>query len=141
MVVRHRRVVSDLFKAIAGLCAAIVAVVGLINVLNGQPAGSHPAATATARVVEAGTCLQGFVWREAFAGDKVCVTTDERARVAADNAAAPSRVDPNGPYGPDTCVQGFVWRGARSSDHVCVTNEEHDRVAADNAAAASRVQQ
>jgi hypothetical protein len=38
------------------------------------------------------TCLQGFVWREAFNGDTVCVTPATRAQAAADNAAAAQRV-------------------------------------------------
>jgi hypothetical protein len=86
-------------------------------------------------------CVSGFVWREAFEGDHVCVTPDQRDQAAQDNAAAASRVDPFGAFGPDTCIQGYVWRGAREDDHVCVTREEFDRVAEDNAAAASRVQQ
>lgn len=38
------------------------------------------------------TCIQGYVWREAFAGDDVCVTTSQRTQAANDNAAAASRV-------------------------------------------------
>jgi hypothetical protein len=68
----------------------------------------------------------------------VCVTPDERQRVADDNAAASSRVDPGGAYGPNTCIAGFVWRVARPEDLVCVTGEERQRVADDNAAASSR---
>jgi hypothetical protein len=134
----HCRQVSDFFKAVAALCGAIIAVVGLFAVLNTTPKGSS---APSGQVVEPGTCLQGFVWRVAYPGDKICVTNDERSRVAADNAAAPSRVDPNGAYGPDTCVQGFIWRGAIPSDHVCVTREEYDRVRADNDAGPARVQQ
>ena len=85
------------------------------------------------------TCVSGYVWREAFDGDHVCVTPDERTQAAQDNAAASSRVDPGGAYGPNTCVSGFVWRVARPEDLVCVTTEERQRVADDNAAAASRV--
>jgi hypothetical protein len=84
-------------------------------------------------------CIQGYVWREAFVGDHVCVTGEERQRVADDNAAAASRVDPSGPYGPNSCVSGYVWRVARPDDLVCVTGEERQQVADDNAAAASRI--
>jgi hypothetical protein len=38
------------------------------------------------------TCINGYVWREAFTGDDVCVTGAQRSQAAADNAAAPGRV-------------------------------------------------
>ena len=57
------------------------------------------------------TCVSGYVWREAVPGDHVCVLPSVRSQAAADNAAASSRVEPNGgPFGPDTCLQGYVWR-------------------------------
>jgi hypothetical protein len=92
----------------------------------------------TAPPVDPNTCISGYVWREAFVGDVVCVTPDERQRVFDDNAAAASRVDPGGAYGVNSCVSGYIWRVARESDLVCVLPEEHDRVVADNAAAPSR---
>jgi hypothetical protein len=95
--------------------------------------------TATPPPIPPDTCVSGFVWREAFEGDHVCVTPEERTRIADDNAAASSRVDPAGAYGPNTCVAGFVWRVARPEDLVCVTPEERQQVADDNAAASSRV--
>jgi len=85
------------------------------------------------------TCISGYVWREAFPDDHVCVTPDQRTLVGQDNAAAPSRVDPLGAYGPNTCLAGYVWRVARADDLVCVTPDERDQVAADNEAAPSRV--
>ncbi|MEQ1637796.1 MAG: hypothetical protein ABL903_14015 [Methylococcales bacterium] len=39
-------------------------------------------------------CLPGYVWREAFLGDHVCVTGATRAQAAQDNAQANSRKDP-----------------------------------------------
>lgn len=84
------------------------------------------------------TCIAGYVWREAFTGDHVCVTPDQRTLVAEDNAAAPTRVDPGGAYGPNTCISGYVWRVARPEDLVCVTPEERTRVGQDNAAAPTR---
>jgi hypothetical protein len=37
------------------------------------------------------TCLPGFVWREAFGGDVVCVVPARRSAVAQENAFGPSR--------------------------------------------------
>jgi len=86
------------------------------------------------------TCVSGFVWREAFSGDDVCVDPAVRSQAATDNQLAPRRRVPGGgAYGPDTCRQGFVWREAGPSDHVCVTPEIRTQAANDNRAAASRV--
>lgn len=85
------------------------------------------------------TCLQGWVWREAYTGDHVCVTPATRSQAAADNAQAANRRNPaGGPYGPDTCLQGWVWREARPSDHVCVTPATRGQTSADNGQAANR---
>lgn len=85
------------------------------------------------------TCRQGYVWREAFPGDHVCVTPQIRAQAADDNRQASARRAPGGgPYGPDTCLQGFVWREARPDDHVCVTPEARTQAASDNQQAAAR---
>lgn len=67
------------------------------------------------------TCVQGLVWREARAGDAVCVRPDDRTRTAQENANAAGRVDPKGAYGPQSCRQGFVWRQAFDGDTACVT--------------------
>jgi hypothetical protein len=86
------------------------------------------------------TCIQGFVWREASSADHVCVTPQTRAETAADNAAALSRINPNGgAFGKFTCLQGFVWREAFNGDTVCVTTATRAQAAADNAQAARRV--
>jgi len=79
------------------------------------------------------TCAQGYVWRDAFPGDHVCVTTGSRDQAASDNAAAPGRVDPHGAWGPQTCINGFVWRVARPSDLVCVTTGIRQQSANENA--------
>jgi hypothetical protein len=76
-----------------------------------------------------GTCASGYVWREAFPGDLVCVDPSQRDQAAADNAAAPARVDPNGAYGPLSCVSGYVWRDAYDGDAVCVEPWVRDQVA------------
>ena len=84
-------------------------------------------------------CIPGYVWREAFPGDRICVTAATRQQVLRDNQLAASRRSPNGgPYGADTCVAGFVWREARPSDHVCVPPADRQQAAMDNQAAASR---
>lgn len=86
------------------------------------------------------TCLQGFVWRDAFRGDHVCVTPDVRNQAAADNNLAASRREPNGgPFGRDTCRQGFVWREAGPRDHVCVVPETRAQARNDNAAKCTRL--
>jgi hypothetical protein len=88
----------------------------------------------------ASACAQGYVWREAFAGDYVCVTPAIRAQAARDNAQADARREPGGgAYGPDTCRQGFVWREAGPDDHVCVAPPTRDQAARDNAQAAHRL--
>jgi hypothetical protein len=85
------------------------------------------------------TCLQGFVWREAYPGDHVCVEPEARAQAAADNRQSEARKAPGGgAYGPDTCKPGFVWREARPQDHVCVTPEVRQQTADDNRQAQAR---
>ena len=83
------------------------------------------------------TCRTDYVWREAFAGDHVCVAPASRDRAKADNSQAGARRDPNGAYGPDTCKSGFVWREASPSDHVCVSPATRDATKKENAEAAS----
>ena len=85
-------------------------------------------------------CLQGYVWRQAYKGDYVCVTTANRTEAADDNAAASSRVNPaGGPYGAKTCLQGYVWRQVVTNDDVCVTPAVRAQAQADNAAAGGRI--
>ncbi len=85
------------------------------------------------------TCRQGYVWREAYAGDVTCVPPSSRTQARADNAAAPYRVDPYGAYGPKSCKQGYVWREARWGDYVCVVPSVRTRTAGENRLAASRI--
>jgi hypothetical protein len=77
-------------------------------------------------------CLYGFVWREAYPGDRTCVEPARREQARRDNAAAASRVDPAGRYGRTSCKTGFVWREARPGDVVCVEPAERTRTAQDN---------
>jgi hypothetical protein len=89
------------------------------------------------------TCKDGFVWREAFGNDHVCVTRPEKDKAAAENHDAPGRVQPGGSSGPDTCKSPFVWReadrfgpaAAQGKDHVCVPAPRRDEVWAENKAA------
>ena len=85
-------------------------------------------------------CLQGYVWRQAYSGDYVCVTPATRAQAAADDAAAVSRVQSGGgAYGQYTCVQGYVWRQVVPDDYTCVTPALRAQAAYDNSQAGSRV--
>lgn len=79
-------------------------------------------------------CLPGYVWRNAFDGDRVCVSGQTRTQAASDNAQAGARKAP----GSDFCVMGYVWREASPSDHVCVTGTVRAATWADNAAATGR---
>ena len=85
------------------------------------------------------TCKNGFVWREAYLSDHVCVLPEIREQARRDNSLAASNVQPGGgPFGPDTCKPGLVWREARQGDHICVTPDIRTRAADDNRYAYSR---
>jgi len=84
------------------------------------------------------TCRPGYVWRVAGAGDLICVGPESRALAAAENAAAASRRDPNGAYGPMSCISGFVWREAFDGDLACVPPERRAAVAQENRLAPNR---
>ncbi|HYI24248.1 MAG TPA: hypothetical protein VD767_02470 [Thermomicrobiales bacterium] len=85
-------------------------------------------------------CIPGFVWREAGPSDFVCVEPSQRDQARADNAAAASRVDAHGAFGPNTCISGFVWREAFSGDVVCVEPSVRSQVASDNRIAETRTE-
>lgn len=115
-----------------------VAVVLLFASLPGLPSSAEEAPRRIHRLGKAqpAQCIAGYVWREAFAGDTVCIDPARREAVRAENAMAASRVQPGGgAYGPDTCRSGYVWREARPADHVCVMPESRDVVARENARA------
>jgi hypothetical protein len=85
-------------------------------------------------------CLIGYVWRQAYSGDYVCVTPANHAQALADDAAADSRIQPGGgAYGPYTCIQGYVWRQVVPDDYTCVTPAVRSQAAYDNSQAADRV--
>lgn len=85
------------------------------------------------------TCQVGYVWREAFPGDIVCVEPWVRDQMAYDNANQAGRYDPNGAYGVYSCVSGYVWRDAYDGDGVCVEPWVRDLVHSDNAQASFRI--
>jgi len=85
------------------------------------------------------SCREGFVWRNAFDGDVVCVTPARQTQVQLENANAGSTRAGSGPSGPNTCKSGFVWRAARPSDLVCVSTQSRAQVASENATVWDRV--
>jgi hypothetical protein len=127
------------------LTVLILTIITLLTATIFMTPPSH-AATLTSTIAHNGpygpdTCLNGYVWRDAFSGDHVCVTPEQRTQAAYDNSQAPYRIKPNGgPYGPDTCRDGYVWREASSDDHVCVTPEQRTQAAYDNSQALYRYQ-
>lgn len=121
----RRRVIARLAQA--GSAAALVATVGRSQADD---------ATAANCPYGANTCASGYVWREAFAGDVVCVAPSQRSQAASDNANAYYRVDAsNPPY----CVSGYVWRDAYDGDGVCVEPWVRDQVHYDNSQAPYRI--
>ena len=85
-------------------------------------------------------CKPGYVPRLTRNADLVCVTSDSRAQVFAENRTAASRVQPGGgAYGPNTCMMGYVWRDAYNGDGVCVTPARRDQVHLENRLAPTRV--
>lgn len=120
---------SSYVIAIAAGLSLSSSIIGLMAATPAQAGGAYGP----------DTCRQGYVWREAFPGDHVCVTPKTRSQAAYDNSQAPYRRNPGGgAYGPDTCRQGYVWREAFSGDHVCVTPQTRSQTAYDNSQAPYR---
>ncbi len=119
-------------RVLTWLIAAVALLAGLMATSSSAMAADLPYGPYT--------CAAGYVWRDAYPGDQVCVTPAIRTQTATENALGPSRREPNGGiYGPDTCKQGFVWRATRPSDHVCVPPDSRDQASRDNANAALRL--
>lgn len=108
-------------------------VMTLAAVTLSAPAAADPVDP----TVESDACVTGLVWREARAGDTVCVTPEFRARTVSENAAPEANTDPDGAFGPESCVEGYIWREAFDGDKICVTQEVHADNLAANAAAES----
>ncbi|MCX5148415.1 hypothetical protein OHB36_16790 [Streptomyces sp. NBC_00320] len=64
------------------------------------------------------TCKPGYVWRDAWDGDTLCVTPAQRQATHDEN---PNRQPGGGAYGPSTCKPGYVWREAWDGDTLCLT--------------------
>jgi hypothetical protein len=79
---------------------------------------------------ESNGCADGYVPREATAGDAVCVTPNQKAAAARQNQA---HADEERGQADGFCKQGFVWREATPGDHICVTPDERAQTAAENA--------
>jgi hypothetical protein len=60
---------------------------------SSAPAGSTVAVNVGNLPYGPATCKQGFVWRNAFNGDAVCVTPESRAQAQQDNAAQGERTE------------------------------------------------
>ena len=84
----------------------------------------------------ANSCRQGFVWRNAFDGDVVCVPPARQTQVRIENGNAGST---RAGGSANTCKSGFVWRAARPSDLVCVTPQSRAQVKLENDTAWDRV--
>jgi hypothetical protein len=67
------------------------------------------------------TCKLGFVWRDSYEGDHLCVSPAGRQKAHADN---PDRQPGGGAYGSYTCKPGFVWRDSYDGDYACVSPHE-----------------
>lgn len=129
---------TDMRRWLGRSAVTLVLAGGLLGAV--APAGSASTAGSVSGPHGPFTCKQGYVWREAYTGDVVCVTPDIRDQSARENRLGPSRKQPGGgAYGPDTCKPGYVWREAASWDTVCVPPDSRDQAKADNAAAVSRL--
>ena len=126
-------------------CIVLMLAVALLgstrSAIGGESIGTTQQPLETAKPTNKpakGTCVTGFVWREARPSDHVCVRPKTRDDVAAQNKTRAKRWT-QGPYGPQTCVQGYVWREAYDGDKVCVTPEFREQTREDNRAAVRRV--
>jgi hypothetical protein len=107
----------------------VVAAAATLALVAPSPAQAAPAAD---------ICVSGYVWRDAVAGDRVCVTPQTRSQAWYDNSQAHLRRNPYGAYGPYTCISGYVWRTVVPSDLVCVLPATRTQAAYDNTQAPYR---
>jgi hypothetical protein len=91
------------------------------------PAGELRNADGACVMTKVTPCPSRNVPREAYPGDRLCVSPEVHDQTIADNNAAPSRTNPNG-----NCVQGYVWREAIPSDHICVKPATRAQTQSDN---------
>ncbi|WP_053712778.1 hypothetical protein [Streptomyces sp. XY413] len=64
-------------------------------------------------------CQSGYVYRDSYEGDGVCVTPEERDKW--------HKFNPNRQPGTNQCKSGYVWRDAWDGDDTCVTPKERDK--------------
>ncbi|MFD9541903.1 RICIN domain-containing protein [Streptomyces sp. NPDC060022] len=84
-------------------------------------------------------CVEGYVWRGATPGDRVCVPLEVQKQAVEDNSQAEARRSPEGgPWGPNTCLDGYVWRLATPTDLICVVPDIRTTTAQENAEAPNR---
>lgn len=83
-------------------------------------------------------CQDGYVWREAYFFDHVCVQPWERDQAAYDNGQGLARGNSSRDQ-PNACSEGYVWREAWGGDYTCVDPPQRDQVAYDNSQALNRI--
>src|SRR5437879_2092442 len=82
-------------------------------------------------------CRQGFVWREAFPGDYVCVTPEARSQAAQDNRSASGSNDHQ--FRAGACTQSLLSSVDDQHDLVSVPPAMRQQIWDDNAGASGRV--
>jgi hypothetical protein len=128
MCTRTDRIMAALAIGLTG--GAAWAMTSLASTPSTQPRVHLAAASAVIAAAE--PCKPGYVWRDKFDGDALCVTPAERDAAHAEN---PNRQPGGGAYGPNTCKPGYVWRNKFDGDALCVTPAERDAAHAKNDAA------
>lgn len=74
-------------------------------------------------------CAYGYIWRNLFEGDTVCITSARYNEYRQENSDDSIYKAPGSTF----CLQGYVWRDAYNGDTICVTPALRDQAAADNA--------
>jgi hypothetical protein len=122
----YTTIIQNTARASVGVLAAAMFVGLAAPASAATSAGTDVRAAAFSTTTAAAKpCQPGFVWRDSFEGDAVCVTPQERDAV---HNANPNRQPGGGASGPATCKSGFVWRDSFEGDALCVTPQERDAV-------------
>ncbi|WP_407841295.1 hypothetical protein ACE1OC_40630 [Streptomyces sp. DSM 116496] len=115
-----------------GICIAVVVFGAGAFALPASAAIASPAwSPATSTSIDdpnsepgTGLCKSGYVYRDAWEGDGLCVTPQQRDAAHAQN--------PNRQPGSNQCAPGYVYRDAWEGDGTCVTPQERDKAHAQN---------
>jgi hypothetical protein len=83
-------------------------------------------------------CGKLLFFRNAFAGDNVCVSARRASDVENENRSAGEHNAAQAFRGLNACAPGYVWREATQRDYVCVTQQTHDETKEENVLAATR---